>query len=352
MMKSAILKTSLDMLYYSGASQALRRMVGGIGAIFMLHHVRPGGGLQAGFAPNAGLEVTPEFLDAVIHLARARGYELLSLHDAVEALKDGKGRERPFAVFTLDDAYRDNVVHALPVFKKHRCPFTIFSSPSIQDGTCELWWRGLEAVIAGSARLRAEICGRDIDLPTVSDDQKRAAWQQIYWPLRTMPQHAQRQWIREFCDANRVDLGAICRAEAMTWDELRDVAGHPLCEIGGHTVHHYAVGRLEPDEARGEMEACAARLEQELGQRPRYFAYPYGDAFSAAGRDFRIARDVGYEAAVTTRKGLVFPGHRNHLCALPRLSLSGEFQRLRYVDVLLSGSAFALWNGFRQLNVA
>jgi peptidoglycan/xylan/chitin deacetylase (PgdA/CDA1 family) len=352
MMKSAILKTSLDMLYYSGASQALRRAFEGVGAIFMLHHVRPGGGLQPGFAPNAGLEVTPDFLNDVINLAKNRGYELLSLHDAVQSLGDGKERERPFAVFTLDDAYRDNAIHALPVFKKHRCPFTIFASPSIQDGTCELWWRGLEAVIAGSTRVRAVIGDREVDMPTVRDDQKQAAWQQLYWPLRLMPQMRQREWIRTFCDANRVDLGAICRAEAMTWDELREIAGHPLCEIGGHTVHHYAVGRLEPDEARAEMEQCAARLEHELGRRPRYLAYPYGDEFSAAGRDFRIAQEVGYLAAVTTRKGLVFPGHRGHLCALPRLSLSGDFQRLRYVDVLLSGSAFALWNGFRQLNVA
>jgi peptidoglycan/xylan/chitin deacetylase (PgdA/CDA1 family) len=84
----------------------------------------------------------------------------------------------------------------------------------------------------------------------------------------------------------------------------------------------------------------------------RFFSYPYGDPGSASNRDFKLAADAGYEAAVTTRKGLVFSGHRDHLTALPRLSLAGEFQKLRYVDVLLSGSAFALWNGFRQLNVA
>ena len=83
MATSTILKTSLDMLYYSGASQALRPISAGLGAIFMLHHVRPGGGLQRGFAPNSGLEVTPEFLDAVIGFVKCRGYDLVSMDEAV-----------------------------------------------------------------------------------------------------------------------------------------------------------------------------------------------------------------------------------------------------------------------------
>ena len=138
----------------------------------------------------------------------------------------------------------------------------------------------------------------------------------------------------------------------MSWNELRLIAKDPLCEIGAHTVNHYAVASLSESVARHEMRESADRLEAELGKRPRYFAFPYGDESSAGQRDFRLAHEAGFEAAVTTRKGLVHEAHREHLMALPRLSLNGNFQRLRYVDVLLSGSAFALWNKFRQVNVA
>jgi peptidoglycan/xylan/chitin deacetylase (PgdA/CDA1 family) len=352
MAKTTILKTSLDMLYYSGASQALRPILGGLGAIFMLHHVRPGGGLQHGFAPNAGLEVTPEFLDSVIALVKQRGYDLIGLAEAVQRIKSQENGHRPFAVFTLDDAYRDNLVHARPVFRKHNCPFTIFASPAIQDGTCELWWRGLEAVIAGNTRLSAQVQNQKFEFRTVSDVQKRAAWQQLYWPVRLLEQKLQRAWIRDFCAANRVDLSAICRAEAMTWDELREISRDPLCTIGAHTVNHYAVARLNEAGAFEEIQESGRRIAAELGTSPKFFAYPYGDEYSAGLRDFKLVEKAGFAAAVTTRKGLVFSGHAAHLTALPRLSLSGEFQKLRYVDVLLSGSAFALWNGFKQLNVA
>jgi peptidoglycan/xylan/chitin deacetylase (PgdA/CDA1 family) len=258
----------------------------------------------------------------------------------------------PFAAFTLDDGYRDNLVHALPIFRRHQCPFTVFVAPAITDGTCELWWRGLEFVIAGAMRIETVIDGEHIRLDTQSDLQKQQAWHKLYWPVRRMEQHRQREWIRMFCDDHGVDLVSICRAAAMDWDELRLLAADPLCDIGAHTINHYVLSLLSEEEARHEMIASADRISQELGKRPGTFAYPYGDEGSAAAREFRLAGDAGFDLAVTTRKGLLFPGHKDHLAALPRVSLSGQFQKLRYVDVLLSGAAFAFFNGFRRLNVA
>ena len=78
----------------------------------MLHHVCPGGGLSPGFSPNRGLELTPEFLDQVIAMVKARGFDLVNLDEAERRMSSGG---RPFAAFTLDDGYRDNMVHAQPV---------------------------------------------------------------------------------------------------------------------------------------------------------------------------------------------------------------------------------------------
>lgn len=350
MPNSAILKSGLDVLYYSGASQVLRGIFGGRGAIFMLHHVRPGGGLQKGFAPNAGLEMTPGFLDEVINHVVAGGYDLVTLDEAAERISNGFAAPRPFVAFTLDDGYRDNLVHARPVFRKHNCPFTIFVTPAITDGTCELWWRGLEAVIAGASRVDTEINGERLSMVTITDAHKQEAWQRLYWPVRKLGQREQRRWIREFCERQGVNLEAICRAEAMSWDELRIIAADPLCTIGAHTVSHYALGQLEEADAFNEMVQSAERIVVELGKRPKFFAYPYGDAGAAATREFRLSAEAGFKAAVTTRKGLVTTAHKHHLQALPRVSLSGKFQKLRYVDVLLSGTAFALSNGFKQVN--
>ncbi len=348
MAKAALLKTSLDVLYFTGAAQVLRRIAGGIGAIFALHHVKPGGGLQRGFAPNAGLEVTPSFLNSVINLTRSLGYEPVSFAEAVARITGQNDSDRPFVVFTLDDGYRDTLVHARPVFRKHQCPFTVFVTPAITDGRCELWWRGLEAAIAGASQITTSITGTEVSLVTISDGQKRLAWERLYWPLRAMEQSAQRVWIRAFCARQGIDLEAMCRAEAMNWDELRLLAKDPLCTVGAHSVNHYAVGRLRREQAWRELTEAAGTIERKLGQRPRYLAYPYGDADAAGPRDFALAAEAGYRAAVTSRKGLIFSGHKDHLMALPRVELSGEFQKLRYVEVLLSGAAFTLWSGLKR----
>jgi peptidoglycan/xylan/chitin deacetylase (PgdA/CDA1 family) len=100
------------------------------------------------------------------------------------------------------------------------------------------------------------------------------------------------------------------------------------------------------------MRTSASVIAAALGKRPEHFSYPVGDASAAGPRDFRIAGELGFKTAVTTRPGVLFPEHRDHLTALPRISLNGEYQRLRYVQVLLSGSATAFWNRFRRVDAA
>jgi peptidoglycan/xylan/chitin deacetylase (PgdA/CDA1 family) len=86
--------------------------------------------------------------------------------------------------------------------------------------------------------------------------------------------------------------------------------------------------------------------------RPDHLSYPVGDSTAAGPREFRTAAELGFKTAVTTRPGVLFGEHRAHLTALPRISLNGDYQQLRYVRVLLSGAATAVSNGFRRVDAA
>jgi peptidoglycan/xylan/chitin deacetylase (PgdA/CDA1 family) len=345
-------KLALKVLHYSGAANLLSPWLRGRGVVFMLHHVMPDGGASRGFAPNAGLEVTPEFLDDVIRLARKRGYGLVSLEEAAEELKRANTSSAPFAAFTLDDGYKDNSQFAWPVFASHACPFTIFVSPAIADGNCELWWRALEAVIAGNTAIDVELGGQRFAGPTVTIAEKRIMFDRLYWPLRQCPEKEQRRWIRDTCGEHGIDVDAICREQAMDWDELRAINRDPLCTIGAHTVHHHAIRKLDANVAYQEIVSSRDRIAAEIGQVPRTFAYPYGDDTSAGPREFEMIRRAGFKVAVTTRKGMLFDDHKNHLAALPRLSLNGGYQATDYTDVLLTGAPFAMFNKMQRVVTA
>ena len=80
-----------------------------------------------------------------------------------------------------------------------------------------------------------------------------------------------------------------------------------------------------------------------------HLAYPVGDPTSAGEREFAIAGELGYASAVTTRKGMIFPEHRDHLMALPRLSINGNWQSRSAVEGLLSGAPFFFLNRGRRI---
>jgi peptidoglycan/xylan/chitin deacetylase (PgdA/CDA1 family) len=349
-LRPKIIRGGLESLYFTGAHLVLRPFVGGVGAILMLHHVRPP--RPDRFQPNRLLEVTPKFLTRVVKYLRRSRLDIVSLDEMHRRMCEGDFARR-FVCITFDDGYRDTMQWAYPILKEANAPFAVYVPTSFPDRLGELWWLVLEAVIARNDRIGLFIDGRDrkFDCRTVAE--KRALYDELYWWIRTRPTEAEmRSIIRNLAAFYHVDVAAFCNELCMTWPEISQLAADPLVTIGAHTVNHPMLAKLTPEASRSEMDLSASVLEAALSLRPRHLSYPYGDRTSAGAREFEIAAELGFKTAVTTRPGVLFPSHAKHLTALPRISLNGDYQRMRYVRVLLSGSATALWNGFRRLDAA
>jgi peptidoglycan/xylan/chitin deacetylase (PgdA/CDA1 family) len=349
-LRKAFLRGGLEALYFSGGHALLGPLVGGVGSILTLHHVRPR--RTDAFQPNRLLEVTPEFLEQVIRCLRRDGVELISLDEVHRRLVEADFGRR-FACLTFDDGYRDNLRYAYPVLKKYQVPFAIYVATSFPDRMGELWWLVLEAAIARNDRIGLVIGDRDCRFDCRSVDEKRDLYHQLYWWLRGLATEEElRAVIRDLAARYSIDIAALCQELCMTWGELAELANDPLLTIGAHTVNHVRLAKVPDEVAHAEMRMSAAVIEAALGRRPRHLSYPIGDVTSAGPRQFAIAAELGFATAVTTRPGVLFPEHRHHLTALPRISLNGEYQQLRYVRVLMSGAATAVWNGFRRVHAA
>lgn len=312
----------------------LMRGARGRGAIFTLHHVRPGE--TTPFAPNAHLEITPDFLDAVLTQLKADGYRFVALGD-IPALLSEPAPKQPFAAFTLDDGYRNNLVYALPIFERHRAPFTIFVSKGLAERTHTIWWETLAALLRKEETLGFDFGGGNeiVDLATAAT--KHRAFGRFAQYLHRNDEAAAVLEIDRLARDHQLDPVEIVDDLVMGPAELNLLDASPLASLGAHTVSHRAVSRLADAEVRAEMEASCEYVATIAGTRPRSFAYPYGTREAVTRRQAEIARDLGFMIAVTTQPGVVAQRSLSSITYLPRLSINGLYQKARYVSGLASG---------------
>lgn len=349
-MKSAIIRSGFDTLYFSGAHRLLRPFLQGVGAILMLHHVRPPRPDE--FQPNQLLEVSPAFLAQTVAWLRQRDVDIVSL-DEMHRRLTARDFARRFVCITFDDGYRDNKAWAYPILKEHDAPFAIYVPTSFPERRGKLWWVALETVIARTVAIEVAIDGAMRRFACATPAHKREAYEAIYWWLRGLEAEAEIHAVVDDLAARYgVDMAPVAAALCMDWNEIRELAADPLITIGAHTVNHVMLAKATDAVVRSELRSGRETLEAALGAPVRHLAYPYGGRDLVGAREFRIASELGYCTAVTTRPGVLFPEHGEHLTALPRLSLNGEYQRARYVEVLMSGAATALFNGFRRVDAA
>jgi peptidoglycan/xylan/chitin deacetylase (PgdA/CDA1 family) len=348
-LKKTVIRAGLETLYFSGAHALMRPFVGGIGAILTLHHVRPR--RPDAFQPNQLLEITPRFLEKVVRKLR-RQLDLISLDEMHRRLSEGDFKRR-FVCVTIDDGYRDTLQWAYPILKAQEVPFAVYVPTSFPDRIGELWWLALEAVVARNRRIALLIDDRERGFECATLEEKNHVFDQLYqWVRSFRTEDELRRVVRDLSLRYQVDIAAFCEELCMSWEELGRLAADPLVTIGAHTVNHVMLAKTPERQARAEMAMSRSVIEASLGLKPDHLSYPVGDATSAGPREFRIAAELGFKTAVTTRPGVLFPEHGAPLTALPRISLNGEFQQSRYLGVLLSGAATAMWNGFRRVDAA
>ncbi|OAP40845.1 polysaccharide deacetylase [Sinorhizobium glycinis] len=306
----------------------------GRGAVFTLHHVRPSD--HRDFDPNAHLEITPAFLDKAILTLKRDGYRFVALEELPERLASAD--DRPFACFTLDDGYRNNLEWALPVFERHGVPFTIFVTAGFVDRTHTLWWETLADLLSACREFRFDFGDGAVLVPSGTPAQRQAAFDRIAAYIHGADEAGAVAALNRAAYELGIDPFAI--TEQLTLDEsgLRALIASPLASLGAHTVSHRALARLNDDEARREIASSAARVEAITGRPPLTIAYPYGYRPTASTRDHRLAADLGFAVAVTTEPGTLSSGVNLH--ALPRISLNGHFQSERHVSALASGIPF------------
>ncbi len=345
-------KIVLNSLYFSGIQSVLTPHVGGTGSILMLHRVQ--NVRQKSFAPNHHLSISPEFLDRIILQLKTENYDFITMDELAKRIKNPEKFEnsRPYLSMTLDDGYRDNLEKAAPIFRRHKVPYTIYVAPGMTDNKSTLWWEDVEHVIAAQKKITVGFPTEQKEFDVSTTHKKYAAYKFIVENLLlNTDQFEQRKIVSKLCKAYGFDDFGHASDSLMNWDEIKEIAKDPLCTIGAHTINHYALSKLSYDDAKYEIAQSRKIITEKIGKEPDHLAYPYGFYQVAGPREFEIAKELGFKTATTTRHGVIYPEHKEHMTALPRVSLNGHHQSMRYVNTLLSGIPTRFKNRGKKLDV-
>jgi len=88
---------------------------------------------------------------------------------------------------------------------------------------------------------------------------------------------------------------------ALSWDEVRDVARAGLIDFQSHTVSHPWLTDVTADEALRELRESKEEIERRVGSSVTSVAFPAG---RYGPRDLELVREAGYQAGVSTDRGL------------------------------------------------
>jgi peptidoglycan/xylan/chitin deacetylase (PgdA/CDA1 family) len=260
-----------------------------------------------------------------------RWFNVLPLAEAVAGLRAGNLPARP-AVITFDDGYADNHDVALPILQRRGLTATFFIASGFLDGG-RMW---NDTVIEALRRCPTPL----LDLaalglgthPVETIEQRRAAISAVIPHLKYLEPAKRQQQVNAIAVCAGVDLpGDLMMSSA----QVRNMAISGMT-IGAHTVHHPILARLSDDQAEAEMREGKRALEEIIGATVSYFAYPNGKP----GEDYsavhvRIAREIGFDAALSTAWGVATPG--GDLFQIPRFTpwdRSGWRYGLRLADNL------------------
>ncbi|HET6432967.1 polysaccharide deacetylase family protein [Dyella sp.] len=276
----------------TGMRQLARRMLPWSGLVALNYH-RIGDAAASPYDRGLWSASAEAFSEQLRFLKREM--DVISPADLPEVVKGGRGR---YAMVTFDDGYRDNYEVAFPILTRESLPATFFVSTGYIDTPSLPWWDEIAWMVRTGATgpLRLDPW---IEKPVAFDEPDREGairtLLRTYKAIASQRTEAFLEAIAAAAGTGRAPAGEG-RALWMNWDMLREMKAAGMT-IGGHTVTHPVLSRMTDEGQRSEIQTCAGRLAEELGEPTRCFSYPVGSLAAFDGTTRELLRKAGMDCA-------------------------------------------------------
>ncbi len=206
----------------------------------------------------------------------------------VQAIAKG---EKPFpkgaVVITVDDGWQSNEKNIVAVADKFQIPVAIFiSTQPVEEGV--YWWS------------------------YIKEANKKKIEERSAQVLKKVPNEERLQIV------DRVKAKITLEREALTVEQVKNIASNQLVTIGSHTVSHPILPTCDQEKATFEIKKSKEILESWLNKKVDSFAYPNG---SFTDREIEILKEAGYDIAFSTKSYYLTPKHITDIYSLPRFEI-------------------------------
>ena len=253
------------------------------------------------------MKIREETLEGVLTWLNRR-FDGVRVSEGWRRLSEGSGKSL-FAL-SMDDGYRDNVTHLLPIAQRLGLPVTVYLESRPLDEQRVNWTHKFFWLVEriGVDELAIRYAGEaEVEADNVRTHQVLAEGVEVVYRWKRALKY-------EFDPADRdrvIDLlfAAEGGDEAALCQELyMDGAGVKALseagwELGGHTIAHHVLSGLDEAAQREEIQGGRMALMDQHGVGCESFAYPFGRSWDYDETSSELARDAGFECAVETHAG-------------------------------------------------
>jgi peptidoglycan/xylan/chitin deacetylase (PgdA/CDA1 family) len=289
------------------------------------------------FSP--GLFMRLETIRQRFELIRQRGYHVMPLDEAVEALQSNRLPRLPL-VITFDDGFHSNFDGSRALMQEFALPLTLYvttyyvakNTPILSHAVRYLFFKTPRTTLS-LAGLAGQVRAAWPDILELGDHARseRVMWSLIIDAEKHMTEPERVELCRELgrrLDVDYDKLAAERRVSMLTCDEIRKLSALGM-DIELHTHRHTMP--LEPEALRREIEDNRAVLESATGKRSEHLCYPSG---VYSDLQWPTLRALGIRSATTCEPGL--NGPRTAPLQLARFLDFEELTELE-IDAALSG---------------
>jgi len=240
------------------------------------------------------------------HLASR--FEPMPLSAIVNSIENQTALPSNAITVTVDDGYRDFLVHGHPIFHKYGIPTTVFVVAGFADGRLWLWHDQINHALLNTSRksIRLALGHRSVEFDLSTDQSRAKAFYTLCEELKAVPNDLRLNVLAQLGKIKDIEIPPEPPANwaALNWGELRALASLDV-EIGCHTDSHPILSRLANwRDLDREIRGAKKLIEEKIGKPVRHFAYPNGRFIDIGPAAIRSVREAGYRSAVTCDWGL------------------------------------------------